>query len=71
MGGGGGEKPKEDPAVKEMREREQKRAEAEKAKQIQRQMAEETALLNARGSRSLLGPLGASNASSRSLLGGG
>ncbi len=62
--------PKEDPAVAELRKREQKRAEIEKVKALQVQLGEETLQRSGGlGIRSTLGPLGLGRG--RSLLGGG
>lgn len=53
--------PKEDPAIAAMREREQRRAEADRLSQTQTQLAGETARRRGMGLRGLLGPLGFGN----------
>lgn len=66
--------PQEDPAVKAMREAEQRRAEADKLSATQLQLQDETRRRSqSSGIRSLLGPLGAGSMGMqrRSLLGSG
>jgi hypothetical protein len=50
--------PQEDPQVAALRERERRRAEEDRARELQLQLGQETARRSGRGLQALLGPLG-------------